>query len=111
MNKQETSRRGPEDFTRAADQSSRILTRLQEAGSRGVTNAEMWALGAHAAHSRIADLRKRGYEISCKRESPGTWRYRLVSSDNKPEPLSDFMKLRCEEEARENPLFAGVRHA
>src|ERR1700683_5489141 len=73
-----SSQRNLEDVARAADQNSKILTLLQNAGSRGVTNSEMWAIGAHAAHSRISDLRKRGgYQITCKREGPGVWRYFL----------------------------------
>lgn len=74
-------RRGSEDLARAHDQNSRILAKLREAGSRGVTNSELWALGAHAAHSRISDLRKRGHKITCEREGQGVWRYRLVSEE------------------------------
>ena len=74
------SQRGSEDFARATDQNTQILALLRQAGPRGVTNSEMWAVGAHAAHSRISDLRKRGHEITCKREKPGIWRYTLVSS-------------------------------
>jgi len=104
-----TSRREPDDIARAADQNSKILARLQEAGARGVTNFEMWALGAHAAHSRISDLRKRGYEITCKREGPGVWRYFLHSAvaPAKPEPPSPFEQRRRREEAEAMPLFAG----
>jgi hypothetical protein len=79
MTKQEVSQRGPDNFARTPDQSSRIRPRLQEAGNRGVMNSEMWVIGARAAHSRIADLRKRGYEVTCKRDSPGIWRYWLGS--------------------------------
>lgn len=84
MSQSATSQRGPQDFERAADQNSQILTRLQEAGPRGITNSEMWAMGAHAAHSRIADLRKRGHEITCKREKAGVWRYTLISGASAP---------------------------
>lgn len=31
-------------------------------------------------HSRVADLRKRGHRIECKRFGPGDFRYRLVES-------------------------------
>jgi hypothetical protein len=100
--------RGPEDFARAADQNSKILARLKEAGPLGVTNSEMWALGAHAAHSRVADLRKRGYEISCKRESAGVWRYFLHASDEPAKPsLSAFEQRRRREDAEAMPLFFG----
>ena len=85
-----TSRRGAEDFARAADQNTRILALLKQAGSRGVSNSEMWAVGAHAAHSRISDLRKRGHEITCKREGPGVWRYTLVSDAQKQETPGDW---------------------
>ena len=95
--------REPEDLARAADQNSRILARLQEAGPRGVTNAEMWALGAHAAHSRISDLRKRGHRISCKREGSGMWRYTLIQPSVE---LSPFEQRRRREEAEAMPLFS-----
>lgn len=75
--KPEASRRGPEDLARAHDQNTRILAKLREAGPRGITNSEMWALGAHAAHSRISDLRKRGHKITCQRERAGVFRYVL----------------------------------
>jgi hypothetical protein len=99
-------RRQAEDLARAADQNSKILARLQEAGARGVINSELWALGAHAAHSRISDLRKRGHEISCKREAPGVWRYTLAQKAAEP---SAFEQRRRREEAEAIPLLAGVR--
>ena len=79
-----SSRRESQDFARANDQNSRILAKLREAGPRGVTNAEMWQLGAHAAHSRISDLRKRGHKVTCEREAPGIWRYRLITPPEQP---------------------------
>jgi hypothetical protein len=105
----QSAQRGPEDFARAADQNSKILARLKEAGLRGVTNAELWALGAHAAHSRISDLRKRGHEISCKREAAGVWRYVLQGEAEPPksEPVSPFEQRRRREDAESMPLFFG----
>jgi len=99
-----TASRGPEDIARAADQNSKILALLQNAGSRGVTNSEMWALGAHAAHSRISDLRKRGHAISCKREGAGVWRYTLTKQAIEPSP---FEQRRRREEDEAMPLFSG----
>jgi hypothetical protein len=49
---------------------------LRAAGERGCTNSELWAI-AHAAHSRISDLRARGHRIVCVREGPGVYRYTL----------------------------------
>jgi len=109
VNESQSTRRGPEDFARAADQNSKILARLQEAGPLGVTNSEMWAMGAHAAHSRISDLRKRGgYQISCKREAAGVWRYVLQAEAEPAEPeLSAFEQRRRREDAEAMPLFFG----
>ena len=108
VNETRSVRRGPEDLARAADQNSKILACLQEAGPRGVTNSEMWALGAHAAHSRISDLRKRGHEISCKREGAGVWRYFLHAAAEPAKPaLTPFEQRRRREDAEAMPLFFG----
>jgi hypothetical protein len=73
------------DAMKHADQNHRraqadhILEMLRTAGDRGCTNAELWAV-AHAAHSRISDLRARGHRIACVREAPGLYRYTLEQS-------------------------------
>jgi len=48
-------------------QAARILARLMESRGRWVPMPELAALsGAYAVHSRIAELRDRGYQIETK---------------------------------------------
>ncbi len=60
---------------------------LRAAGERGVTNAELWDV-AHAAHSRIAELRALGHRIRCVREAPGL--YASVYNHIRGEKVLDF---------------------
>jgi hypothetical protein len=75
------------DQNRRRGQAERILAILRAAGGRGVTNAELWPI-AHAAHSRISDLRARGHRIRCEREGSGLYRYTLEPPDAVPPLLS-----------------------
>lgn len=68
-----------DDRMRQRSQANSILAMLRAAGERGCTNGELWAV-AHAAHSRIADLRARGHRIHCVCEAPGLYRYTLEPS-------------------------------
>jgi|SRR6516225_3492310 hypothetical protein len=72
-----TSRRDPEDRSRADAQSSKILEMLVTAGARGCTNSQLWAV-CHAVNSRISDLRKRGHKITAKSEGGRIWRHKLI---------------------------------
>jgi hypothetical protein len=72
-----TVNRTQDDRHQQRSQSAEILAMLRAAGDRGCTNATLWTV-AHAAHSRIADLRGRGHVITCTREAAGLYRYRLV---------------------------------
>ena len=40
----------------------------------------LYTLAGCMVHSRVADLRRRGYQIECKRFGRGDYRYRLVEA-------------------------------
>lgn len=48
--------------------------------ARGGWVGDLYSQTHVMVHSRIADLRRRGYQIECKRFGRGDYRYRLVSS-------------------------------
>ena len=56
----------------------RVLDCLQAA--RGGWCADLYRRTACMVHSRIAELRRRGYVIECKRFGQGDYRYRLLGS-------------------------------
>lgn len=89
------SYRAPADRVRADDQTEKVLAMLRAAGVRGCTNIELWTV-AHAANSRVSDLRQRGYTISSKRESGSVWRYVLRSGPEnlKPPPAEPDWQTR-----------------
>ena len=60
----------------AATDANRILTILRHYEGEWV--AGLYQLTASMVHSRIADLRRRGYRIECKRFAQGDYRYRLT---------------------------------
>jgi hypothetical protein len=72
------SKRDAQDIERARGQEDQILSMLREAGNRGCTNSQLWAI-CHAVNSRISDLRKRGHKIDATAEGGGVWRYRLIT--------------------------------
>jgi hypothetical protein len=90
------TRRTAADHSRAHSQSDEILQMLRVAGESGCTNLELWTV-AHAAHSRIADLRARGHRITCERERIGVYRYVLLGEPESPIP--SYRRL---------PLFDGL---
>ena len=88
------------DRARARSQATEILALLRDAGAVGRTNAELWTI-AHAAHSRIAELRACGHVITCTREAPGLYRYRLIEGPQSAgEPSPEMWPTL--------PLFAGA---
>lgn len=61
------SRNSTEDTAAHGSQAAAILARLLETPGAWVPMPELAAIsGAYAVHSRISDLRKRGYHIECK---------------------------------------------
>ena len=56
----------------------RVLTALRDA--RGGWVQDLYRRTACMVHSRIAELRRRGYVIECKRFGQGDYRYRLLGS-------------------------------
>ena len=60
---------------------------LRAAGGAGCTNIQLWSV-AHAAHSRIADLRAQGHLITCTRERVGVYRYVLVENPQAKSEIS-----------------------
>lgn len=63
----------PDDEKRLDAQSDQILALLMR---RPATNAELSEIALKYT-SRVSDLRKRGYNIKCKRLKGGTTEYRL----------------------------------
>jgi len=61
---------------------ARILALLQEYEGQWV--AGLYQLTACMVHSRIADLRRRGHRIECKRFGQGDYRYRLTAGQGEP---------------------------
>lgn len=68
---------------------TRILTILRRYEGEWV--ADLYGLTHCMVHSRIADLRRRGYRIDCKRFARGDYRYRLV--DDGLNPPDEFYGL------------------
>lgn len=56
----------------------RLLTALRMEPGQWVGN--LYHRTGCMVHSRIANLRARGYQIECRRFGKGDYRYRLVSS-------------------------------
>lgn len=65
----------------------RILAILRRSEGRWV--AGLYQETACMVHSRIADLRHRGYRIECKRFAQGDYRYRLVDGVSAEPPQWD----------------------
>ena len=55
-----------------------VLSCLKDAGGSWV--ADMYGKTRVMVHSRVAELRRRGYVIECRRFGQGDYRYRLVST-------------------------------
>lgn len=70
------------DRSRSRSQADEILQMLRSAGDRGCLSTELWEV-ARAAHSRVSDLRRRGHQITCTRESAGVYRY-VLEADARP---------------------------
>jgi len=94
-----------EEQKRLDGHAAEILEMLVAAGERGVLNLDLWTV-CHAVNSRVADLRKSGYDIRTQREGSGIFRYRLIPTQAKE--LSEFEKRRRLEEAAAAPLFANA---
>lgn len=56
---------------------ARILSKLRAARGEWVEN--LYGTTACMVHSRIAELRRRGFVIECRRFGQGDYRYRLVA--------------------------------
>lgn len=54
----------------------RILAELRAAEGQWVEN--LYGTTGAMVHSRIVELRRRGYRIECRRFAAGDYRYRLV---------------------------------
>lgn len=65
----------------------RILTILRQ--YEGEYVAGLYQLTGCMVHSRIADLRRRGYRIECKRFARGDYRYKLVDGVGAEPPQWD----------------------
>jgi hypothetical protein len=50
--------------------------------SRGAWVPHLYTLSGTMVHSRIADLRRRGYQIECKMFGRGDYRYRLIEKES-----------------------------
>ena len=47
--------------------------------SQGEWVSKLYVLAGCMVHSRVADLRRKGHQIECKRFGPSDYRYRLMS--------------------------------
>jgi hypothetical protein len=100
------------DRSRARSQADEILQMLRSAGDRGCSNLELWTI-AHAAHSRIADLRALGHRITCRKERAGVYRYVLeVDASRRSSPSAPAPQVKQSQPAlitaRPLPLFDGM---
>jgi hypothetical protein len=57
----------------------RVLRALQDARGEWVSN--LYRKTGCMVHSRIADLRRQGYNIEGRPDGKGPWKYRLVEKD------------------------------
>lgn len=64
---------------RTSKRLQRVLKALRQAGRRGLTT---WGIISKAmvcaVNSCISELRRNGYQITCKREAENVFRYRLA---------------------------------
>ena len=56
----------------------RLLTALQDAGARGLTNGEMSVIAGLRYGGRLFELREAGHDVRTEHVSRGTWRSWLV---------------------------------
>jgi hypothetical protein len=68
-------------------QKDRILNLLIERGELGVLNVELNDI-AYRYSARIADIRQDGYRIRTNHIKNATWRFTLLSDDDKPKELA-----------------------
>lgn len=102
------------DRSRQRTQADEILGMLRSAGDRGCSNLELWSV-AHAAHSRIADLRARGHRITCRKERAGVYRY-VLEAETRQESAAQPAQQPVQQSrpaapliyARPLPLFDGL---
>jgi hypothetical protein len=59
-------------------QAERILAVLQDGKEHSALEFALIRYPILAVHSRISDLRKKGYEIVCERDKEGVYRYTLT---------------------------------
>ena len=58
----------------------RVLKALRQAGRRGLTTWELISKARVCAVSAcVSEIRRGGYQITCKREAENVFRYRLVN--------------------------------
>jgi len=72
-----------------ADDAQRLLERLREVGSRGITTGELIRDGCCGLRppNRAGDLRRQGHLIETIREGRGVFRYRLIRENPDPQPF------------------------
>ena len=97
----------------ARTQRGEILALLIKAHGEWVPLPEIMACAAQY-NARVFELRRLGFNIENRTETDTetgarhSWFRLIPSASGQPstEPISDFMRQRREEEARENPLFS-----
>jgi hypothetical protein len=70
-----------------ADDAQRLLERLREVGTGGITSGELIREGRYGLRppNRIGDLRRQGHQIQTIREENGIFRFVLVRENPNPQ--------------------------
>jgi hypothetical protein len=93
----------------ATTQRGEILALLIKAHGDWVPSPEVMACAAQY-NARVFELRRLGFAIENRTEALNgerhSWFRLLPSTKPEPEPVSDFMRRRREEDAQQSPLFA-----
>lgn len=89
-----------------------ILRELRAAGSAGVLSTVfLYEHKILRPASRVNELRRQNFVIETVPGPGGVARYTLRSEPSTPKPLPGYAERMRQLEARELPLFAGVRDA
>lgn len=83
-----------------------MMVKLEEAGEKGVTNAEFIAMRIFRYSSRLRENRQEGAIIDTIQVRGGLYRYVLRSKPSVPTPLPSFQQKPREDLTP--PLFASV---
>lgn len=65
-------------ITKKPTQGVRIIRALKQAGNHGITSRDMINMGIFKYSSRIAELRKDGWNIQATHIKDSLWQYNLV---------------------------------